>query len=190
MESKLLLLFASNFGSIDRALQREVYHEFYHLVYGATIYMVNDHAAAEDIIQESFLKALKNLPNLENEIKLRNWIKVVARNNAYNYLRKNKKNRNEATIESVFINESEITTEAETLEKEVEIKIMTESLVEILHKVKPEYRILIEMRWKQNLSYKDMADHLGINEELVKSKLHRAREAVKKRFLMEWGDSK
>jgi RNA polymerase sigma-70 factor (ECF subfamily) len=190
MESKLLLLLASNFGSMDRSLQREVYHEFYHLVYGSILYILNDHAAAEDIIQESFLKALKNLPMIENEMKLRNWIKVVARNNTYNYLRKNKKNRNEINVESVFINESNVTTQAETLETEVEVKIMVESLVKLLHELKPEFRALMEMRWKQNLSYKDMADHLGIAEALVKSKLHRAREAVKKRFLKEWGESK
>jgi RNA polymerase sigma-70 factor (ECF subfamily) len=189
MESKLLLLLASNFGSIDRALQREVYHEFYHLIYGSILYMVKDHAAAEDIIQESFLKALKNLPEIENEMKLRNWIKVVARNNTFSYLRKNKKNRNETNVESVFINESLIITEAETLETVVEVKIMIESLIKLLHEVKPEYRALIEMRWKQNLSYKDMSDHLGITEDLVKSRLHRAREAIKKRFLKEWGGS-
>jgi RNA polymerase sigma-70 factor (ECF subfamily) len=190
MESKLLLLLASNFTSLDRELQKEVYHEFYALVYAPIMYMVKEHAATEDIIQESFFKTIRKLPVVENEAKLKSWIKTVARNDTYNYLRKSKKYRNELSVDSVFINNATNLTAAATVESEIELKHMTEAIGRCIQDLKQEYRILIEMRWKQNYSYKEIALELGINEDVVKSQLYRAREAVKKRFLKQWGDIK
>ncbi|WP_169088571.1 RNA polymerase sigma factor [Paenibacillus sp. PL91] len=191
MESKLLLLLASNFGELSPELQKMVYRDYYKLVYLSIIYMVKNHASTEDIIQESFLKVVKKVPALESEAKLISWIKVVTKNSTYNYLRKHKKYRNDVDTESVFINESmEYSTDAVALEKEVELKLMTEAVGKCLKDINPEYRALIELRWKQNMSYREIAAELEIKEETVKIKLHRAREAVKKKFLQEWGDSK
>ncbi|MFE5321488.1 RNA polymerase sigma factor [Paenibacillus sp. NPDC056579] len=163
--------------------------EFYRFVYGAIIIIVKEHAATEDIIQESFLKVIKSIPTLENESKLRAWIRVIVKNTTFNHLRKNKKNRNEVDVESVFIKDSvDYATDAETLENEVELKVMVEAIDKCLKELKPEYQVLVELRWKHGMSYKEIADFLDINEQTVKYKLHRARVAIKKRFLKEWGD--
>lgn len=75
--------------TLDLSVQKQVYSEFYKLVYRVILYSVNDHAATEDIIQEAFLKVVQNVPDVQNELQLRGWIKVVVRNTTYNYLRKN-----------------------------------------------------------------------------------------------------
>jgi RNA polymerase sigma-70 factor (ECF subfamily) len=189
MASKLLLLLASNFASLDRSLQKEVYVEFYNLIYAPVIYMVKEHSATEDIIQESFFKTVRKLPAIENETKLKAWIKTVARNDTYHYLRRSKRHRNELSGDSVFMNnESSMATIATAVESEIELKQLTEVIGKCLQELTHEYRILIEMRWKQNCSYKEIAVELGIHEDVVKSRLYRARDAVKKRFLKEWGD--
>ncbi|MBP1994320.1 RNA polymerase sigma-70 factor (ECF subfamily) [Paenibacillus eucommiae] len=143
--------------------------------------MVKDHAATEDIIQDSFIKVLKKTPECEDLTKLKAWIRVVAKNTTYNYLRKNKKNHNHLDIESVFINENFIIS-SESVESIVEAKIMADDITRYLDHVKKEYRILIELRWKKGLSYKEIAEELDITEEIVKQKLYRAREAVKKKM--------
>ncbi|TCZ80170.1 sigma-70 family RNA polymerase sigma factor [Paenibacillus albiflavus] len=191
MQSKLLLLLDCNFTALHSELQREIYAEFYKMVYGAIIYMVKDHAATEDIIQDSFLKVIRNIPKADTENQFLSWIRVVVKNTTYNYLRKYKKIRNEVDVDSVFINEStDYTTDTITVEKEVELKAMTEVIDKCLFELKPEYRALMELRWKQKLSYKEIAVHLETTEQTVKYKLHRAREAIKKKFLKVWGDSK
>jgi len=155
------------------------------------MYMVQDHGAAEDIIQETFLKVVKHNPVVENEGQLKAWIKAVVRNTTYSYLKKNKKNRNEMDIDIFSKNEGiEFSSDKEAIEVEIELKAMSEGIGTYLNDLKPENRILMEMRWKQDLSYKEIAAELGCTEQTVKYKLHRAREAIKKRFIKEWGGGK
>lgn len=191
MKNTLLLLSSANFGALDASLQRAVYHEYYTMVYRVIMYMVQDHGAAEDIIQETFLKVVKHNPVVENEGQLKAWIKAVVRNTTYSYLKKNKKNRNEMDIDIFSKNEGiEFSSDKEAIEVEIELKAMSEGIGTYLNDLKPENRILMEMRWKQDLSYKEIAAELGCTEQTVKYKLHRAREAIKKRFIKEWGGGK
>jgi RNA polymerase sigma-70 factor (ECF subfamily) len=124
MESKLFLLTNNNFASLDKSLQEEVYRDFFNLVYGVSMYVIQDHSSAEDIVQEVFLKTIYNAPSFENEQQLRAWIKVVTKNLTLNVLRKNKKIRNQDDIESVMNND--LNKHNESIEKEVEVKMLEE----------------------------------------------------------------
>lgn len=189
MENTLLLLSVPNFGKLDISIQKVVYREFYHMAYGPIYYMVYDHAATEDVIQDAFLQVIRKMPIIESEAHLKGWMKVVIRNTTLNYLRKNKKNRNEVDVDRVFSCESAFfSTESSSVERNHEAKAMSEAIQAYMLCLKPEFRIIIEMRWKQELSYKEIAEELGCREETVKFRLHRAREAIKKRFLKDWGE--
>lgn len=76
------------------------------------------------------------------------------------------------------------------IESEVELKVMSQTLGNLMKELKPEYRVLIELRWQQELSYNEIAEALEFSEDTVKYRLHRARETIKKRFIKEWGDKK
>ncbi|MGG3744097.1 RNA polymerase sigma factor [Paenibacillus chibensis] len=95
MSNMIRLLATADFREISEDLQEEIYYEYYDFAYGMILYIVKDHAATEDIIQESFIKVIKNKPVFENEGKLRAWLKVVTKNTTINYLRKNKNYRNQ-----------------------------------------------------------------------------------------------
>ncbi|WKL02333.1 sigma factor [Paenibacillus amylolyticus] len=88
MANRLQLLLASDFHNLGSALQEEVYYEYYNMVHGLIVYIIKERAAAEDIIQEAFIKIIKNKPIFEDEVKLKAWLKVVTWNTAINYLRK------------------------------------------------------------------------------------------------------
>ncbi|MEK3735287.1 MULTISPECIES: RNA polymerase sigma factor [unclassified Paenibacillus] len=188
MSNRLQLLLAAEFADLSEALQEQIYYEFYDLVYGQILYIVRDHAAAEDIIQESFLKVITSKPEFENESKMRGWLRVVAKNSTMNYLRKNKKYRNQIDVERVFINEEQMVVSSINVEQQVESNMLEESIEQYLHQLKPEYRILIEYRWKHGLSYREIGELLGIREDIVKQRLFRARESVKKMLYREWGE--
>lgn len=191
MDNVLLLLTSSNFSALDIAIQRSVYREFYTLFYRVIIHMVKDHAATEDIIQEAFMKLIRNIPVVDNETQLKGWLKVVVRNTAYNYIRKNKKNCNHVDSNSVFLsNNIDYATDAEMIEDKVEMKLMADTIGRYLQDLKPEFRCLIELRWKKDMSYKEIAEELQTTEDKVKYKLHRVRNSIKKRFIKEWCDSK
>lgn len=187
MSNRLQLLLAADFNELSEPLQEEVYYEFYDLVYGQIMYVLRDHAAVEDIIQESFIKVITNKPVFDNENKLKAWLRVVSKNTTMNYLRKNKKYRNQVDVDGVSISEEEFTVSSTSVEHQVESRMMEESITNYLEQLKPEYRLLIEFRWKQGLSYKEIADLLDTREDIVKQRLFRARESVKKMLYKEWG---
>lgn len=191
MSSQLTLLSAGRFEALQAPVQKEIYKEFYDLVYGIVYYMISDHASTEDIIQESFLKIILHAPPTDNDAKLKSWIKTVVRNTVYSYLRKNKKRRHEADMECAGIkSECELVRQAESVEQVIEFKLMSEAVERALQELKPEYQALIELRWKRELSYREMADILNTSEETVKHKLHRARGAMRRRFVKLWGEPK
>lgn len=189
MNRSLLHLLTSKFDSLDHNIQKEIYKEFYELAYAPVIYMVKDHSAAEDIIQTAFINATKSPPKINDENHLRNWIQVIVKNTTYNYFRKRKKHRNEVDSERVYMNDNiKFATENTLVEKQVELKMMGETIQKCLKNLKPEYQALIELRWKKDLSYKEIAVTLDTTEETVKYKLFRAREAIKQKFKREWGE--
>ena len=74
-----------------------------------------------------------------------------------------------------------------SIENTVETKFMEESIVQYLRELKPEYRVLVEYRWRKGLSYREIADLLEVTEDAVKQRLYRARESIKKMLFKEWG---
>lgn len=184
METKLFLLLNRDFASLDMSLQEEVYRDFYHLVYSIAVYMTKDHAAAEDIVQEAFIKTIFKAPPMENEQQLRAWIKAVTKNLTLNVLRKNKKICNSKKIEYVLDNKEN--NYAESAEKEVESKILEHNIYKSLAEINSDYRMLIELRWIEDKSNKAISQQLDLPEDTVKQKLHRARKALKKK-LLKWG---
>ncbi len=177
-KNKLLLLLPPLFSSLHTSLQEETFLVFYNLTFAPIMYMINDYSAAEDIIQEAFLKTIYHAPPIDDERQLKSWIKVTVHNLTLNYLRKMKKVRNEVDLESVYI-VKENSDGCESVEKEVEVKLLEEQIMQYLMEMKPEYRLLIELRWKRQLSYKEIAEELNSTEDKVRLKLHRAREALR-----------
>jgi RNA polymerase sigma-70 factor (ECF subfamily) len=191
MSKYLMQLFTHDFYILDKDLQECIYQEYYLLVYPTIYFILRDHAGVEDIIQESFLRAVRKAPMLKEKDKYEGWLKKLTRNVTLNHLRKFKRNRNELDAESVFIiHEAAPTAEkAVTLEKEVELKLMREAIIQYINQLSPNYRQIIAMKWIHNLSYKDMATELGVTEGVIRQRLYRARESIRQKLLEEWGTS-
>jgi RNA polymerase sigma-70 factor (ECF subfamily) len=188
MSSQLVLMFSSDFHAFPLALQQQVYHEFYKMVYPMVYGIVRDHGLTEDLIQESFMRVMRKAEQLQEADKLEWWLKVLTRNVALNYLRKIKRNRDELESEGVFETREIASTAAEVpVEQEVEARMMKEAIAKYLAKLKPEHRQIIELRWMHQLSYKEIGSILNFSEEVVRQKLFRARESIRKRLKEDWG---
>lgn len=189
MPSHLILLYDADFYSLSESLQREVYREFYTLVYPLVFAMVRDHGAAEDIIQDAFLRAIDKAAQVEEPEKFESWLKTLTKNYTLSSLRKWSRQRDELLSDDVFLyKEFSMSGEALPVDKEVELTMMKEAIARYLDRLKPEYRQIVEMRWIHNLSYKEMADALQVTEGSIRQKLFRAREAIKNKLKEEWGN--
>ncbi|MNG12793.1 RNA polymerase sigma factor SigM [compost metagenome] len=106
-----------------------------------------------------------------------------------NHLRKHRRNRDELETEVLFsLKESAPTSDySATPDVEVEMKVMREAVIAYINQLNPSYRQIIAMKWIHNLSYKDMASELNVTEGVVRQRLFRARDAIKQKFLDEWG---
>jgi RNA polymerase sigma-70 factor (ECF subfamily) len=187
MQQNLLLLLGSSFHTLNQTLQEEIYREFYQFLYKPILYMINDHSATEDIIQEAFMATLSKCPAVENEEHMKAWIKVVAKNFTINYIRKRKKSRNDISLEFAWDSGTISQAAAVSVEQEVEAKSLEEQISQHLLGMKPEQRAIIELKWKKGLTYKEIAVETQDTEVAVKHKLHRARSYLKRKLFKEWG---
>ncbi|RAV04054.1 RNA polymerase sigma factor [Paenibacillus sp. YN15] len=187
MSVYLSMLFTSNYISLPKATQQEIYKEYYKLVYPVIFFILQEYPATEDVIQESFLRTLEKSYQLQDIRRMEGWLRMVARSVALNYLRKLKRNRTELETDEVFSGSGTPPGVVRpSLEEEVEANLMKEDIRKYLGLLKPEYRQLIEMRWYSNLSYREMAAALGTTENVVRQKLYRAREAVRDKLKENW----
>lgn len=187
MPERLEWLLGAEFQNLSDPIQEDVYYGFYDLVYGTIYYLVKDHQAAEDIIQEAFFKVVTKKPEFESVSGMKAWLKTVARNTTINYFRKNKKFRNHVDVESVYMDIEPINLLVPSVEQTVETKMMEEAILAYLNGLKPEYRQLIELRWKQGLSYREIGERMKLCENIVRQRLFRTREGIKKMLYREWG---
>ncbi|WP_438444426.1 RNA polymerase sigma factor [Gorillibacterium sp. sgz5001074] len=188
MSNTLTLLFTKNFYEMPPDEQREVYMEYFRMVYPMVFFIVKDYQATEDIIQESFLRTLDRAGQLNDVGSAESWLRTVARNVTFNFLRKLKKNRNELDHGSVFSRrEPPKNLIYACLEEEVEAQLLKEDIVQYMNLLKPEYRLLVELRSGRNCSYKEIALLLGTSESVVRQRLYRARESVKQKLRENWG---
>ncbi|NOU97109.1 sigma-70 family RNA polymerase sigma factor [Paenibacillus sp. LMG 31456] len=188
MSKSILVLLTSDIRSLDPMLQEQVYEQFYRLVYPKIMYLVKDHPAAEDIIQDTFINLIRKSPHNVDEGRMIAWLRTVAYNATISYLRKNNKKRNELLSDDVYIENavSFMSSGIPSIEAEVEAKLMKEAIVHYIHQLKPIYRQVIHMRWVEQLSYKEMAERLDVSEEKIRQTLFRSREAIKRKLQDDW----
>jgi RNA polymerase sigma-70 factor (ECF subfamily) len=128
---------------------------------------------AEDIIQDTLYKTIKNIDAIDVG-KVRPWLFKVAINSYYSLYNKNKKQSNLSAndLESLKI----LTESTEDYFISEERKKNIQQALDLL---KPYYRELLVLKYIMDLSYKDIANTLEINEEKVKVYLYRARNKFK-----------
>jgi RNA polymerase sigma-70 factor (ECF subfamily) len=188
MSSALLLLVTNDFLQLESSVQEQVYQDFYMLVYRMVMFIVRDHAAAEDIIQESFLRALGKTGQLAGADKLEPWLKKLTRNVTLNHLRKLKRNRAELDVHSQLA-ECEAAAASghpARLENEVELKLMRAAIARYVAELRPSCRRILAMKLIDNMSYKEIADELDMSEGAVRQRLYRTRAAIRKQLAREW----
>ncbi|WP_040950248.1 RNA polymerase sigma factor [Gorillibacterium massiliense] len=191
MSKHLVLLFTTDYYGLAPSLQQQVYYEYYHLVYPLIFFIIKDHGATEDIIQDSFMRAIRKSSQLQDLEKMEGWIKTLARNTTLNHIKKFSRNRNELDSNIVYLDVehpySSPTDPLEPVDKQVELRMMKQSIAFYMDQLRPDYRQIIEMRWIHDMSYKEIAATLRTTEGAVKQKLFRAREQVKQRLQNDWG---
>src|SRR5947209_426235 len=156
-------------------------------VYAMALSLLHNEADAEDVAQEAFLKAFRNLRNFRGESKFSTWLISITLNEARGRLR-SKKNiklesldeprEGEGTVTPALLRDwREIPSEA--LERK-EIRQMLQQAITDLPLI---YREVFLLRDVEDLSVNQSAEALGISVASVKVRLHRARMMLQKKLV-------
>ncbi len=150
---------------------------------------------AEDVLQESFMKAYNNLENFQGNSKFYTWLVRIAVNESLMKLRKRKADRSVSLDEQLDTGEDTIVREIAVWEETPEQKYSQEEMRGILEQaigsLEPIYRIVFQLRDVEELSTEETAEALGISVPAVKSRLLRARLQLREkltRFFQRKGD--
>ena len=154
-------------------------------VYNVAMYTVKNHDDALDVSQEVFVKLWQSLPTFRGECSIKSYIMKLTKNASLDLMRRRTRRQSDSlTVEndkgeeverdvvdtSIASNPEEAYLRAERIQK----------VREGIMKLDGEQRQLIIMRDMNGMSYAEIATVLGLNEGTVKSRLNRARSALKK----------
>jgi len=150
---------------------------------------------AEDVLQETFMKAYEHLDQFKGDSKFYTWIVRIAVNQALMKLRRRRTDRSVSLDETIDTGEDTVVREIASWEEDPEQRFSREELGEILdgaiQSLDPLYRSVFVLRDIDELSTEETADALGLSVPAVKSRLLRARLQLREkltRFFKRKGD--
>ncbi len=151
-------------------------------VFSLVLRMVGNRHEAEDIAQDIFLKAYRGLRDFRGTARFSTWLHTIATNHTLSYLaaratsRRREAADSDADLPSLI---DRLPDGAPGPDREFERKDLRSLLDAALARLSPEHRIVVVLRDIQDLSYEEIAEVLQLELGTVRSRLHRARAALK-----------
>ena len=144
-------------------------------IYNYALKMLKDTMRADDVVQDVFIKLFENLNNIHNKQSIQFWLYKTTRNEIMAFFRSTK---NKKLISNVMdLEETEIESE-QSLMEEIESKELNKLIFKELQNMNEDFKEVFVLREYSGLSYKEIASLLEIDEELVKSRLYKARQKL------------
>jgi RNA polymerase sigma-70 factor, ECF subfamily len=152
-----------------------LFNKYKKRIYNYALKMLNDKMRADDIVQDVFIKLFENLNNIHNKQSIQFWLFKTARNEMMSFLR-NTKNKKFIT-EVVDIENFEIENKT-SLADEIENTELKKLILNELEVMNEDFSEVFILKEYSGLSYKEIASLLEIDEDLVKSRLYKARQKL------------
>jgi len=150
----------------------QLYHEHKKAVYHYVLKMTGLQMAAEDIVQNVFMRLFEKFGTIKQPDRIRYWLISAARNEVYDFFRKEKLRKEDSLEENQEL-QSEHSVESEFAELEMKQVVLRE--MELLPIDQKELFVLREY---SGLSYEEIAQATGTSKELVKSRLFTIRQKL------------
>jgi RNA polymerase sigma-70 factor, ECF subfamily len=142
-----------------------------------------DRASAEDLAQETFVKAYLKLAAFDTTRRFSSWLFRIAHNTAIDAMRRSRAavvvSDDPAQIEALSDRSP-----ADALPDPLETAALGRALDEALNALRPEHRAAIMLRYEEGLPFEDIAHVLGVPETTARSFVHRARKQLAARLAL------
>ncbi len=144
-------------------------------VYTIAVRIVKIREEAEEVAQDSFIKAFEALPTYRGEAKFSSWLYSIVYRKALDRLRKNNRSKSLELVEELTEGESE---SVENALHFLELKERNEILQKCLDELPEGDAAIISFYYFEELSVKEIAEITRLGEDNIKIKLHRSRKKL------------
>jgi RNA polymerase sigma-70 factor (ECF subfamily) len=167
----------------DEAAVRAITQRYNRRLFRVARSILRDDAEAEDVVQETYVRAITGLEHFRGDAAFGTWITRIAMNEALGRLRKRRptvdwesygENRTQAEI--IDFPGSAATTDPERIMAQGEIRAVLEHAIDELP---DSFRAVFVARIVEGMSVEETADLFGLQAETVKTRLHRARNLLR-----------
>ena len=170
----------------QEAAYRELIRRYERPIFALLFRMVRDRELAEDLAQETFVKALNAIDSYRPEFKFSSWIFKIANNTAIDHLRRRELDTlsldgspHAETPEAMQATALQIGARQETPLDTVEAKELGSAIEAAIGLLRPEYRSCILLRHVEGRAYEEIAEMLNLPLGTVKTYIHRARNELR-----------
>jgi RNA polymerase sigma-70 factor (ECF subfamily) len=156
-------------------------------IYNVAYRFVGNHEDASDLAQEAFVRAFNSIKSFRGEASLKTWLYHIVANVCRDELRKRKRQPVVSLDAPITTEEGEMYRQQEDWsfapDRICESKEIQETVQKLLGELIPEYRLVLIMREIQGFTYEEIAAQLGCSLGTVKSRINRARHALKNKIM-------
>jgi len=164
----------------DQKAYAELLGRYRDAIYFMLLKMVNNPSDAEDLTIEAFGKAFKNISQYTPNFAFSTWLFKIATNNCIDFIRKMRASTISLDQSSDNPDTTSVTIQSDTPDPEANLinNQKIKLLREVVSKLKPRYRTLVELRYFKEYSYDEISVELDLPIGTVKAQLFRARELL------------
>ena len=155
----------------------QLYHTYFNDVYRYILRLSGNAHTAEEITSETFFKAIKSIDRFRGDCDARVWLCQIAKNCYYSYVKNTQK-----TVSSEETNLRETPDLSSDVTEEYAVREELERIRQILHRISEPYKEVFMWRVYAQLSFREIAQMFGKNENWACVTYHRARKMIKERL--------
>lgn len=167
-----VLITRSRQGDLDAFNQLVVRYQ--DLVFSVILRMVRNHAGAEDITQDAFISAFRNIGRMRG-VNFRAWILRIARNATYDAIRRSNRRPEDSIDEQIVTLGETLPSGEESPEDQAIRRDLGMSINRGLGELQPDQRMAVVLVDIEGFTYDEAADAMEVSIGTVKSRLNRGR---------------
>lgn len=148
----------------------QIYQQYAQRVYKFLMSLTGDEDVAEEVLQETFYQAIKNIHKYDGSCKITTWLCAIAKNQLLVYRRKN-------PITEEYDNDSQQTP---STEDQVIQSIQKADLLKRIHTFNEPFREILYLRIFGELSFREIGEIFGKTENWARVTFYRSKEKLRK----------
>jgi RNA polymerase sigma-70 factor (ECF subfamily) len=162
----------------DKAAFGTLVTQYQRRAYGVAYHFLGNRDDALEVAQESFIRAYRAMDRFDTRMPFYPWLYRIIKNTSLNRIKK-KKRRGESSLDSMMEVGYDVTDPGRTPKEMAAAGDVNGAIAAAMALLSDDHREILRLRHMLELSYSEIADHLGVPKGTVMSRLHGARKQLR-----------